>query len=82
MATIMYRAIQSFNMTSSLPAGTPKTFADYDQIDDYAKASVTALSSASVINGTSATTFEPYATATRAQAACIIYQYYKAIGAM
>ena len=82
MATIMYRAIQSFNMTSSLPSGTAKTFADYDQIDDYAKASVTALSSASVINGTSDTTFEPYATATRAQAACIIYQYYQAIGAM
>lgn len=80
MAAMLYRAIDATGRLATLPAGTAKTFSDYDQIDDYAKGYVTTLSSAGIINGTSETTFEPYATATRAQAAAILYQYLDAVG--
>ena len=81
MAAILYRTIQATNALALLPQGTEKAFADAAQIDEYAQIPVSVLSSAGVINGVTDTTFEPYATATRAQAACIIYQYYQAIGA-
>ena len=82
MAAILYRTIQATNALSLLPTGAEKVFADADQIDEYAQIPVSTLSGAGVINGVTDTTFEPYATATRAQAACIIYQYYDAIGAV
>ncbi len=81
MAAILYRTIQATNALALLPQGTEKAFADAAQIDEYAQIPVSVLSAAGVINGVTDTTFEPYATATRAQAACIIYQYYQAIGA-
>ena len=81
MAAILYRTIQATNALALLPQGTEKVFADAAQIDEYAQIPVSVLSAAGVINGVTDTTFEPYATATRAQAACIIYQYYQAIGA-
>ena len=80
MATILYRAINAMNMT--IPTGTAKTFADAGSIEAYAVPAVNALSAAGVINGVSDTMFAPTESATRAQAACIIYQYYQAIGAL
>ena len=80
MAAMLYRAIEATGNLSRLPAGTATVFADEAQIADYAKTYVSALNAAGVINGTSATTFEPKATATRAQAAAIIYQFLKAVG--
>ncbi len=77
MAAMMYRAI---NATSAvLKQGASKTFTDEYAISDYAKASVDALSAAGVINGVSDTEFAPQADATRAQAACIIYQYFTSL---
>ncbi|MGN0162031.1 MAG: S-layer homology domain-containing protein, partial [Candidatus Ornithomonoglobus sp.] len=77
MATMMYRAI---NVTGAvLKQGTSKTFADAYEISDYAKAPVDALSSAGVINGVDDSTFAPKDNATRAQAACIIYQYFTSL---
>ena len=80
MAAMLYRAIEATGNLAKLPAGTATVFADEAQIADYAKTYVSALNAAGVINGTSATTFEPKATATRAQAAAIIYQFLKAVG--
>ncbi len=80
MAAMLYRAIEATGNLAKLPAGTATVFADEAQIADYAKTYVSALNAAGVINGTSATTFEPKATATRAQAAAIIYQYLGAVG--
>ena len=80
MAAMLYRAIEATGNLAKLPAGTATVFADEAQIADYAKIYVSALNAAGVINGTSATTFEPKATATRAQAAAIIYQFLKAVG--
>lgn len=78
MAAIVYRAVAVRN--ASLPTVQAATaWADADQIGDWAVESVTALNVAGVINGTSATTFEPTAAATRAQAAQIIYNLYQAI---
>ena len=82
MAAMLYRAIVAMDMVNHLPAGTAKTFADAAQISGYAVPAVNALSAAGVINGVTDTTFVPQGNATRAQAACIIYQYYTAIGAM
>ena len=82
MAAILYRAASATGMLTAMSTGEAINFADYDQISDYAVAPVTTLSAAGVINGTTDNKFEPLATATRAQAACIIYQYYQAIGAI
>ena len=78
MATILYRAITAANV--KLPAGKSVAFDDYNTISDYAKAAVDALSAAGVVNGVTDTTFVPKATANRAQAASILYQYFQAIG--
>ncbi len=79
MAAMLYRAISAVGGLSGLPAGTAITFVDADQIADYAQTPVSTLSAAGVINGTTDNQFEPLATATRAQAACIIYQYLTAV---
>ncbi len=78
MAAMLYRAINVSG--KSLPAGAAKSFADEGSINDYAKESVSALSAAGVINGLSDTEFSPASTATRAQSAAIIYQYFTAAG--
>lgn len=79
MAAMLYRAISATGNLAKLPAGSAITFVDADQIDDYAQTPVSTLSAAGVINGTTDNQFEPLATATRAQAACIIYQYLTAV---
>ena len=82
MASMLYRAIVSMGYAEMLPGGIPVSFADYAAIADYAKAAVAELAGAGVINGVTDTTFAPKATATRAQAAAILYQYFSAIGAV
>ena len=52
---------------------TTKKFADDDRIADYAKEAVYALREAGVVNGMTGEEFAPFGTATRAQAAKIIY---------
>lgn len=80
MATILYRAIVASENEGRLPVGSPLYFADAGQISEYAREAVNKLSAANVINGVTDTTFVPQATANRAQAASILYQYFKAIG--
>lgn len=78
MATILYRAIDAKGKL--MPDGIAKEFDDEKDIAKYAKTAVEKLSAAGVINGVSEKEFAPEETATRAQAACIIYQYFQAVG--
>ena len=75
MATMIYRA---GNLLGYHANGTPKTFTDASNISDYAKAAVDALTAGGVINGISDGSFAPAATATRAEAACMIHNMIKA----
>ena len=70
MATMIYRAGLLIGYKSD---GTAKTFSDSDKISDYAKDAVDALTAGGVINGMADGSFAPSATATRAEAACMIY---------
>ena len=54
-------------------------FADYDQISDYAKEAVSALAAKGIINGVGDNMFAPKATATRAQAALLVYAITKGV---
>ena len=78
MAAMMYRAITYKNVT--IQTGAIRDFSDAWNISEYAVNAVNTLSAAGVINGMEDGTFAPKATATRAQAACIIYQYFQSIG--
>ena len=75
MAAIMYRTATIMG-TKLTATETAKTFADANEISDYAKAAVSALQTAGIISGTSDTTFEPALACTRAQAAVIINNMY------
>lgn len=70
MAVMLYNALKYKNADI-----TTKTleFADSDKIADYAKDAVSALFGMGAVNGVSATEFDPIGTATRAQAAKVIY---------
>ncbi|MBQ2967933.1 MAG: S-layer homology domain-containing protein [Clostridia bacterium] len=70
MATMIYRAGQLLGYQTN---GTPKIFTDGNTISDYAKDAVDALTAGGVINGMSDGSFAPHSTATRAEAACMIY---------
>lgn len=72
MAVIIYRAAQAAGK-SIKDVNAAINFADAGSIADYAKEAVTALQKGGVINGVSATEFAPAATATRAQAAKMVY---------
>jgi membrane-bound inhibitor of C-type lysozyme len=74
MAAMLYRAIAYKGI--SLKTGSPISFTDASSISEYAVTAVNALSSAGVINGMDDGSFAPKESATRAQAACIIYQYF------
>jgi len=76
MAVMVYRAANAAGLTVNVMTAEIN-FQDADQIADYAKEAVTALQRAGVINGVSDTEFAPTATATRAQAAKIIYSLVK-----
>lgn len=77
MAAMIYRAGKLLGYE---PKGEPKTFTDAQFISDYAKESVDALTAGGVINGKEDGTFAPQSTATRAEAACMIYNLMKATG--
>lgn len=72
MAVMIYRAAQAAGRQISILQAETE-FADKAEIAEYAAEAVTALQRAGVINGVSATEFAPKATATRAQAAKMIY---------
>lgn len=72
MAVMVYRAAQYAKVNINVMK--PETnFADANEISGYAVEAVNALQRAGVINGVSDTEFAPKATATRAQAAKMVY---------
>lgn len=72
MCTMIYRAMKlaSINLETN---DAELTFADTDDISDYARPAVTALYRGGVVNGTGNGNIEPKAAATRAMAAKMIY---------
>lgn len=72
MAVIINRTMSHLKMT--IAQGNEITFADEADISDYAKNSVTLLTKTGIINGKENGTFAPKDTATRAEAAVIIYR--------
>ncbi len=70
MAVMIYRALV---MKGTAPDAVEPNFADGEQIDDYAKEAVGALSGSGLVNGVGNNQFDPAATATRAEAAQILY---------
>lgn len=72
MAVIIYRAAQAAGK-SIKDVNAEINFADAGSIAGYAKEAVTALQKGGVINGVSDTEFAPTNTATRAQAAKMVY---------
>lgn len=76
MAVMILKAAQATNTTINV-LKAEANFADASQIADYAKDAVNTLQRAGVINGVSETEFAPTATATRAQAAKMIYELIK-----
>ena len=57
---------------ANLSGGEGKTFADNNQIADWAKAAVAATSGKNIISGYPDNTFRPKANATRAEAVAVI----------
>lgn len=71
MAVMCYRAAKNANKLGKVRESVQ--FADESNISEYAKEAVTALYEAGAINGIGDDFFDPAGTATRAQAAVIIY---------
>lgn len=71
MAVMCYRAAQNAGKLKKVRNGVQ--FADDTNINDYAKTAITALYEAGAINGIGDNLFDPTGTATRAQAAVMIY---------
>lgn len=71
MAVMCYRAAKNANKLGKVRESVQ--FADESNISEYAKEAVTALYEAGAINGIGDDLFDPAGTATRAQAAVIIY---------
>ncbi len=76
MAVMIYNVMKSMGVNFS---EVNKDFADYDQISDYAKEAVGALTAKGIINGVGDNMFAPKATATRAQAALLVYAITKGV---
>lgn len=72
MAVIIYRAMNSLGISIE-ESEEEIEFADSDLISDYAKEAVKQLQKADIINGVGNAEFAPLMTATRAQAAQMIY---------
>lgn len=70
MVVIIYRILESKGVKLS---GTSLAFDDADKIANYAKEAVTALSANGVVSGVGNNLFNPTGTATRAEAAKIIF---------
>lgn len=77
MAYIAYKAIKLFDEDKNSYKG--EKFADDSEIADYAKEAVYFLKECGIINGKGENLFEPKGTATRAEAAKIIYNVYKKV---
>lgn len=77
MCAIMDRTITMLN-TKLTAVNAAKTFADNADIYDYAKDSVSRMYQDGIMSGTSDTTFEPQAGATRAMAVVVINNLYTA----
>lgn len=73
MSVMCVRLAQAIGLQLSEKSGS-ESFADYDEISDYAKESVDMLSKSGIVNGTGDGKFSPKGTANRAQAAKIIYE--------
>ena len=76
MAVMIYNVMKSFGTKFDT---VNAEFADYDQISDYAKEAVGALTAKGIINGVGDNMFAPKATATRAQAALLVYAITKGV---
>ena len=76
MAAMIYRAGCLMGYSAD---GTPKDFSDKDTISEYAIDAVNKLTAGKVINGMEDGTFRPQSTATRAEAACMIYNLLKSV---
>ena len=70
MVTMIYHALKLRNV--ALSSGVPN-FADASDISDYACTAVSALCELGAVNGVTAAEFQPRGSATRAQAAKVIY---------
>ena len=70
MAVMIYNVMKANGVTFD---ANKTDFADYSEISDYAKEAVSALAAKGIINGMGDNTFAPKATATRAQAALLVY---------
>lgn len=75
MAVMLYRAASAKLMP--LTGKNQPDFTDWESVAEYARTAVQTLSSAGIINGTETGEFLPQATATRAQAAKMIYEILK-----
>jgi hypothetical protein len=76
MAVMAYRAAKAAGAVLA-GDGAAQPFADQAQISAYAAESVAAMQQAAVINGKGSNRFAPKETATRAEAAKIIYSLYQ-----
>ena len=68
---MVYRAIKSGDYT--LTGTSDIAFNDSENISDYAKEAVLAMAGAGIVSGDENTNFNPFMSATRAEAAKIIY---------
>lgn len=73
MVAMTYRAIQKAGITLKKEQEAA-TFNDAQDVASYAKEAVSAMTQAGIINGVGNGKFDPNGTATRAQAAVILYQ--------
>ena len=71
MAVMLYNLLKSNNV--QLIKAQTEAFADDEQISDYAKEAVYALTGAGIINGVGDNHFQPQGNATRAQSAKVIF---------
>jgi hypothetical protein len=72
LAVMLYRAMQQLGVSMPI-VRTSASFSDQSSISDYAQEAVSALYSAGIIDGVGNNTFNPRGTATRAQAAKMIW---------
>ena len=70
MATILFRTAEIFGVQLD---NNVISFADSSSISDYAKDAVSALAASGIVNGKGNNCFDPFAFATRAEAAKMIY---------
>ena len=70
MAVVIFRTAEKLGLVLS---GDAESFADSEEIADYAKDAIKALTANGIVNGMGDGTFAPKATVTRAQAAKVIY---------